>query len=157
MAKVSELNNYRVEASLSDFHARALSVGQAVRVEQGSAVLPGRVHTILPEIQNGTIKLLVSLDQPNHPMLRNKMRVDVNIVTEQKADTLVADSGPAFNGRGRQAAFIVRDGQARKTTLDIGGGDGKTVEIVSGAKVGDRVIVSDTSRFKEFDSIRVTK
>jgi len=154
---VSELDNFKVEASLSDFHARALSPGLAVRIEQGGQVLAGRVQTVLPEIQDGTVKLLVTLDQPHHPMLRNKLRVDVNIVTEQKNGVLVADSGPAINGRGRQALFVLRDGAARKTMVDIGASDGKAVEIVGGATLGERIIVSDLSRFKELDSIRVAR
>ena len=157
LAKVSDLNNYQVEATLSDFHAHSLAAGQPVRVEQGSVVLAGRVHTVLPEIQNGTVKLLVALDQPRNPALRNKLRVEVNIITEQKIGALVADNGPAFNGRGRQNVFVVRDGLARKTQLEIGAGDGKAVEIVSGARLGERLIVSDVSRFKELDSFRIAQ
>jgi HlyD family secretion protein len=157
VAKVSELNNYKVEASLSDFHARALGAGQKVLVEQGSVKLEGEVQTVLPEIQNGTVKLLVTLAQPSHPMLRNKLRVEVNILTEQKKNTLLADYGPAFNGRGPQDIFVVRDGVARKTTLDIGASDGKSVEILSGARAGDRLIISSTSNYKERDSIRVAQ
>jgi HlyD family secretion protein len=157
VAKVSELNNYKVEASLSDFHARALGAGQKVLVEQGNVKLDGVVQTVLPEIQNGTVKLLVALAQPSHAMLRNKLRVEVNIVTEQKKNTLLADYGPAFNGRGPQDVFVVRDGVARKTTLDIGASDGKSVEILSGARAGDQLIISDTSRYKERDSVRVAQ
>jgi HlyD family secretion protein len=157
VAKVSELSNYKVEASLSDFHARALSAGQPVRIEQGNVRLDGTVQTILPEIQNGTVKLLVTLAQPSHPMLRNKLRVEVNIVTEQKSNALLADNGPAFNGRGPQDIFVVRDGIARKTALNIGASDGKSVEILSGARAGDRLIISDTSRYKDRDSIRVAQ
>ena len=156
VAKVSELHNYRVEATVSDFYARYLAPGQAVRVGYSGQTLPGRVQTILPEIQNGTVTLLVTLDQPNHPLLRNRLRVDASIITEQKADTLVAENGPAFNGRGRQDVFVVSDGVARKRQLDIGLGDGKAVEILSGAKAGDRLIVSDVSRYKHLDSIRVS-
>ncbi len=156
VARVSELNNYRVEATLSDFHARQLAPGQAVRVEQNGEVMAGTVHTILPEIQNGTIKLLVDLAQPRNPHLRNKMRVDVAVVTERRANVLVVDSGPAFNGRGPQPAFVVRDGVARRTILDLGAGDGKVVEVVGGAHAGDRVVVSDTADFKHRDSIRIT-
>jgi len=157
VAKVSELNNYKVEASLSDFHARALGAGQKVLVEQGNVKLDGQVQTVLPEIQNGTVKLLVTLAQPNHAILRNKLRVEVNILTEQKKNTLLADYGPAFNGRGPQDVFVVRDGVARKTTLDIGASDGKSVEILSGARAGDRLIISDTSRYRERDSVRIVK
>ncbi|QJD92193.1 HlyD family efflux transporter periplasmic adaptor subunit [Duganella dendranthematis] len=157
VAKVSELNNYKVEASLSDFHARALSAGQKVLVEQGNVKLNGEVQTVLPEIQNGTVKLLVTLAEPHHPMLRNKLRVEVNIVTEQKQNALLADNGPAFNGRGPQDIFVVRDGVARKTTINIGASDGKAVEILSGIRAGDHLIISDTSRYKDRDSVRVAQ
>jgi HlyD family secretion protein len=89
-------------------------------------------------------------------MLRNKLRVDANIITEQKANTLIAETGPAFNGRGHQDVFVIDDGIARKRQLDVGLGDGKAVEIVSGAKAGDRLIVSDVSRYKHLDSFRIT-
>lgn len=157
VARVSELNNYKVEASLSDFHARALSAGQKVLVEQGNVKLNGEVQTVLPEIQNGTVKLLVTLAEPHHPMLRNKLRVEVNIVTEQKQNALLADNGPAFNGRGPQDIFVVRDGVARKTTINIGASDGKAVEILSGVRAGDHLIISDTSRYKDRDSVRVAQ
>ena len=156
VARVSEPNNYRVEASLSDFHATSLVPGQRVTVEQGKTVLTGKVQTVLPEIQNGTIKLMVTLDQPSHAALRNKMRVDVNIITEQKSGALIADSGPAFNGKGRQAAYVIRDGVARRTLVELGAGDGKVVEIVAGAAPGDRIIVSDISAIKEYETVRVS-
>jgi HlyD family secretion protein len=85
------------------------------------------------------------------------MRVDVNIVTEHKPGALVLDSGAAFNGRGAQPAWQVRDGVARKTRLELGSSDGKLVEIVSGARPGERFIVSDTQAFKDLDSIRISQ
>ena len=155
VAKVSELNNYRVEASVSDFHTRSLSAGQIARVELTAQVLAARVLTILPEIQNGMIKLLLVLDEPNHALLRDKLRVDVSILTEQRTATLVADTGPALNDRGRQNVYVIKDGMAVKTILDVGAGDGKKVEIVSGAREGEQLIVSDMTRFKHLERIRV--
>ncbi|WP_198117265.1 efflux RND transporter periplasmic adaptor subunit [Massilia rhizosphaerae] len=156
VARVSESNNYRVEATLSDFHTRQLAPGQAVRVTQNGEVLAGTVHTILPEIQNGTIKLLVDLAQPRNGALRNKMRVDVDVVTARRANVLVVDNGAAFNGRGPQPAFVVEDGVARKRTVTLGASDGKAVEVVAGARAGERVIVSDTRAFKDLDAIRIS-
>ncbi len=156
VAKVSELHNYRVEASVSDFYARYLSPGQRVRVGYSGQTLLGQVQTILPEIQGGTVTLLVSLDQPNHPLLRNRLRVDTNIITEQKTNVLVADNGPAFNGKGHQEIYVIGDGVAQKRQIVIGLGDGAAVEIVSGAKAGDRLIVSDVERYKHLNRIRVS-
>jgi HlyD family secretion protein len=67
----------------------------------------------------------------------------------------VADSGPAINGKGRQQVYVLRDGVARKMELNIGAGDGKAVEILAGAAQGDQLIVSDTTPFKQHDSIRI--
>jgi len=155
VARVSEPDNYKVEASLSDFHARLLSPGLAVRVEQDKDILAGRIQTILPEIQNGTIKLIVALDQPHHAQLRNKMRVEVAIITNEKPSVLIADNGAGFNGKGRQPVWIIRDGVATRTEVEIGAGDGKVVEIVGGARLHDRLIVSDTSSFKEHLTIHI--
>jgi HlyD family secretion protein len=156
VAKVSELHNFRVEAAVSDFYARYLNPGQQVRVVYSGQTLLGEVQTILPEIQNGTVSLLVTLDQPNHPMLRNKLRVDTNILTDQKSNALIVDAGPAFNGRGAQDAFVISQGQATRKRVDIGLADGNAVEIVAGAELGDTLIVSDISRFKHLNNIRVT-
>ena len=157
IAKVSELNNFRVEASVSDFYARYLAPEQKVRVEYSGQILTGRVQNILPEIQNGTVKLLVSLDQPNHPLLRHKLRVETNIVTEHKNDALVLDTGPAISGKGRQEVYVLDSGRAVKRSIEVGLGDSKTVEITSGLKLGEQVIVSDVSRLKHMQSFRVTQ
>jgi HlyD family secretion protein len=119
--------------------------------------MAGTVHTILPEIQNGSIRLLIDLEQPHNAHLRNKMRVDVNVVTDRKAGVLVIDSGPAFNGKGSQPAFAVDGGMARKTLIELGASDGKVVEVIGGARLGDRFIVSNTGAFKDLDSIRISQ
>lgn len=155
LAKVSELRNFRVEASVSDFYARYLSAGQRVRVLYSGLDLPGQVHIILPAIQNGSLKLLIDLAEPNHAMLRNQLRVDVHVITEEKANVLLADMGPAINGQGRQEVFVIANAVAEKRTLDFGLSDGDAVEVRAGAVVGDRIIVSDVSRYKHLAQIRL--
>lgn len=155
IAKVSELRNFKVEANVSDFYARHLVPGQAVRVEYSGQVLAGQVQTVLPEIQNGTVKLIVSLEQSNHPALRHKLRVETNIIIAQKEQALVVDVGAAINGQGRQEVFVIEAGQAVKRQLSFGAGNGKTVELVAGAQAGSKIIVSDVSKFKHLDRFTV--
>ncbi|MFZ6731149.1 efflux RND transporter periplasmic adaptor subunit [Undibacterium sp. Ji42W] len=157
IAKVSELNNFKVEATVSDFYARYLSPGQKVRVEYSGQIMPGEVQTILPEIQNGTVKLIVVLDKANHPSLRHKLRVEVNIITEQKARSLIVENGPAISGKGRQDVYVLEDGRAVKRSVEIGLGDSKMVEVVQGAKAGDRLVISDISSLKHLNSFRVSQ
>lgn len=157
IAKVSELNNFKVEASVSDFYARYLNPGQKVRVEYSGQIMAGEVQTVLPEIQNGTVKLIVVLDKSNHPSLRHKLRVEVNIITEQKARSLIVENGPAISGKGRQDVYVLEDGRAVKRSVEIGLGDSKMVEVLQGAKEGDRLVISDISSLKHLNSFRVSQ
>ena len=156
VAKVSELHNFRVEATVSDFYARYLEAGQAVRVSYSGQSMAGRVQTVLPEIKDGTVTLVVALANPGNPLLRNRLRVDASIITAQKADALIADAGPAFNGKGMQELFLVEGSRARRVPVELGLGDGQSVEIRSGLKAGDRLIASDMSRYRDLDSIRIS-
>jgi HlyD family secretion protein len=155
VAKVSELRNFRVEATVSDFYARYLEPGQAVRVNYSGQAMAGRVQTVLPEIKDGTVTLVVALEQPGHPLLRNRLRVDAFVVTAQKPDALIVDAGPAFNGKGRQDVFVVEGNGARRVPVELGLGDGQSVEILSGAKPGDRLVASDMSRYRDLESLRI--
>jgi HlyD family secretion protein len=40
--------------------------------------------------------------------------------------------------------------------VEIGLTDGESVEILSGAKAGDKLIASDMSRFRDLDYIRIS-
>jgi HlyD family secretion protein len=156
VAKVSELHNFRVDATVSDFYARYLEAGQPVRVSYSGQSMPGRVQTVLPEIKDGTVTLVVALRDPANALLRNRLRVDASIITAQKADALIADTGPAFNGKGMQELFLVEGSRARRVPVELGLGDGQSVEIRSGLKAGDRLIASDMSRYRDLESIRIS-
>jgi len=156
VAKVSELHNFRVEATVSDFYARYLEAGQPVRVSYSGQSMAGRVQTVLPEIKDGTVTLVVALRDPANALLRNRLRVDASIITAQKADALIADNGPAFNGKGMQELFLVEGSRARRVPVELGLGDGQSVEIRSGLKAGDRLIASDMSRYRDLESIRIS-
>lgn len=155
IAKVSALKNFRVEVTLSDFYVQQLQMGQVVDVEINGQTLRGQLQTILPEIQNGSIKALVELQEPEHPSLRNKLRVEARIITQEKSNALRIENGPAFKGSGEQDFFLVRNGRAEKRPLQIGISDGRYSEVLSGAEPGDQFIVSDISRIRHMDEVQV--
>jgi HlyD family secretion protein len=156
VARLFGQNDWQVEVSLSDLHARSVQAGQPVRLEQGKQIMAGRVRTVLPEIQNGTMKLLVSLDQPSHPSLRNRLRMDAFIVTGEKPDVLLVPIGPGLSGKGRQPVWRVTNGRGEKIDADFGMSDGRSIEVMGGLRAGERLIVSDMKRYEHLDELRVT-
>jgi HlyD family secretion protein len=114
------------------------------------------VQTILPEINNGTVRLYVSLQQPNHPALRNKLRIEANIITQQKQQTLIVERGTAIKGSGAQQVYLLKNGVAEKTMLEFGLADAEQIEVLSGATAGMELIISELDSYQHLTQIRVS-
>ena len=81
LARIADLSSFRVEATLSDVHAKHVSVGLPVAVKVGEETLDGTVTNVLPTIKNGIMTMQVALQQKSSPLLRSNLRVDAFIVT----------------------------------------------------------------------------
>jgi HlyD family secretion protein len=155
VARVADLSAYRVDATLSDVLARRLTVGLPAMVRSGDTRLPGRVHKILPTVQNGIVTFEVQLDEPDYPILRPNLRVDVHAVTEQRTDALCLRRGPLLNVDGGDWVFVVRGEAAVRTPITVGLSNFEMYEITSGLAEGDEVIISDMSDYRNSKEVKL--
>src|SRR4029079_13369220 len=116
LARVADYTSFRVDASVSDVHARRLSAGQPVTIRVGSDTLDGTIASVDPTVVNGTITVVIALAQPSNPLLRSNLRVDVEIVTARRPATLRVRRGPFASGEGTQPGSVVAaDAPAART------------------------------------------
>jgi len=155
VARVADVSTYRVEATLSDVLARRLTAGLPAVVRSGDTRLTGRVHKILPTVQNGVVTFEVHLDEPDHAILRPNLRVDVHAVTEQRTGTLRLRRGPLLNVDGRDFVFVVRGGRAVRTPVTVGLSNFEMYEITGGLAEGDEVIISDMSDHRNAKEVKI--
>lgn len=143
IARIARLDAFRVEATIADMHASALSTGLAVRVTAGTKTFAGRLASVHPAIENGAVRFAVDLDHPDDPGLRQNLRVDVLIVTGVR-DDVARLARPAYGQSGRVTQLFVVDGSvARRRDVSVGLTGRDAIEIVAGLREGDEVIVSD--------------
>lgn len=146
LATVAARGAYRVEATLSDFYASQLREGMVVRTASAGTVLTGSLARVLPAA--GNLTLFIHLDEPRQPDLRANLRLDVEIVTGVRQDTLMIRRGPATTGSGELELFVLAgDGLARRRAVRLGFSNRHNIEILAGADVGDEVITSNLDRF----------
>ena len=155
VARVADLTSYRVDATLSDVLARRLTEGLPAVVRSGDTRLTGRVDKILPTVQNGIVTFEILLDEPDHPILRPNLRVDVHAVTEQRNDTLCLRRGPLVHLDGRDHVFVVRGNRAVRTPVTIGLSNFELYEITDGLSEGDEVILSDMSDYRNAREVKL--
>ena len=156
LARIADLDSFRVEASVADAYASRLEVGRPVRVLIDDEPLPGRVSGILPTIESGAVRFTVDLDEPSHPGLRHNLRVDVLVVTGFRADVLRAPRGPYIQGGGDEhQVFVVRGDRARRTDIRLGLIGHEFYEIVEGLEEGDEIVLSDMRDYLHAREVRV--
>jgi HlyD family secretion protein len=155
VARIADLRTFRVEATVSDVHASRLSMGLPVKIKINDDHLSGAISTIYPTIQNGIITLLVSLEDKSSALLRSNLRVDVFVVTASKPEVLRVKKGAFASGEGTQQVFVLNDGVAKRTPVQLGISSFELFEVVEGLKEGDEVIISDMRDYIHMGEVKV--
>jgi HlyD family secretion protein len=155
IARIADLRTFRVDANVSDVHAKNLVSGMPVviRVNDDDA-LAGRVSAILPKIENGIITFRVALDDRSHQLLRPNLRVDVLVVTDRRPRALRLRKGPFSEGDGFRQAFVIRGDRAVRTPIALGLVSFDDYEVVNGLVEGDEVIISDMRDYLHLPEVR---
>lgn len=155
IARIADLSSFRVDATLSDVHAKRVSAGLPVTVRVGEEALEGVVSTVLPTIRNGVMTLQIALKEKASPLLRSNLRVDAFVVTGRRAKALRIRRGPFAGGEGPADVFVVRDGRGVRTRVELGIAGLDDYEVVRGLAEADEVIVSDMKDYLHLREIRI--
>jgi HlyD family secretion protein len=153
LAKIADLKSFKIEGSASDTYAEQVQVGLPVIVRVNETDLRGMITQIKPAVENDVVQFSVQLEDAQNAVLRPSMRVEIFVVTSRAKQSVRVANGPAFNGKRRQSVFVLDKNVARRREIEVGLSNFDHVEIKSGIRPGERVIVSDLSRFEHLREI----
>ncbi len=163
LARVADLASFRIEATASDVHSGRLAAGLPVRVKIAAGDiehdLPGRVASVQPAIENGTVKFTVDLTDANAnagaARLRDNLRVDVFVVTAEEKNALRLKKGPFAKDGAAEAVFVVKGNRAVRRAVRFGVEGEDAFEVLSGLAPGEEVIVSDMKEYLDLTQIQL--
>lgn len=157
LAKVVQPQHLKAELKIAETQAKDVQIGQPASVDTHNGVISGHVTRIDPSVQNGTVTVDVALDGALPQGARPDLSVDGTIDLEKMENVLYVGR-PAF-GQEQSTVGMFRlepDGvTAVRVQVKLGRSSVNTVEILQGLNVGDQVILSDMSRWDNFDRIRL--
>jgi HlyD family secretion protein len=156
IARIADLDSFRVEATVSDIHASSLRPGLTARtVLDRKPLVNGRLSQIYPTIENGAVKFTVDLDQPRHPELRNNLGIDVLVVTGSRTNVLRVPKGAFVQGGVIQKVFVVEGDRAVRRDVRLGVAGYDHYEVLEGLEAGDQIILSDMKDHLHLAQIRL--
>jgi len=157
LAKVAEPTHLQAELRVPATRARDVRPGQAVSVDTRNGLVDGTVTRIDPSVQEGSVMVEVRLDGSLPDGARPDMAVDGAIQIELLTDVLYV--GRPVQAQENATIGLYRleadDKHALRVSVELGGSSVDTIEIVGGLLEGDRVILSDTSRWDDNERIRL--
>ena len=157
IAKVTNPNRLKAELKIPETLAKDVQVGEPAEVDTHNGVIEGKVTRIDPSVQNGTRTVDVVLIGDPPPGAVPDLSVDGTIDLERIADALLV--GRPTYGQEKSTVGLFKlegDGTAAvRVRVTLGRSSMNAVEILGGLKEGDQVILSDVSRWDQYDRIRL--
>ena len=157
LARVANPSRLKAEIKIAETQTKDIQIGQKAEVDTRIGIVQGRVVRIDPSVINGTRTVDVTLigDLPRGAV--PDLSVDGTIELE-RLDDILFTGRPAF-GQDQSVVGLYKlspdGGTAERVQVKLGRSSVITIEILSGLKVGDQVILSDMSAYDSYDRIRL--
>lgn len=157
LAKVVEVHRLKAEIRIPETQARDIQLGQSASVDTRNAIVPGRVHRIDPAVQNGAVLVEVTLEGELPKGARPDLSIDGEIEIERLPQALFISRPVHAREHATVPVFkLARDGRsATHVPVQFGRSSVQAIEILAGLQAGDQVILSDMSRWKDHNTVRL--
>src|SRR5882757_7808589 len=157
VARVADPKKLKAEIKIAETQAKDILIGQKATIDTRNGVVIGHVSRIDPSVVNGTVTVDAVFDEPLPPGARSDLSVDGTIELENLKDVLYV--GRPVHGQQDATISLFKitpDGsEASRVNVKLGRQSVTTMEVVSGLRVGDKVILSDMSQWDNVDRIRL--
>jgi HlyD family secretion protein len=152
---VVDLGAFELEIRVPDSFARDLALDMVAEIRSGAANFAGRVRSVSPEVVDGNVATRLEFVGQRPAGLRQNQRLTARILIEERPDVLKIERGPFLETGGGNTAYFVVDGIAERRPIRTGAVSLDAVEIISGAALGDRLVVTGADAFGDAQRVRI--
>jgi HlyD family secretion protein len=157
VAEVIQMDKLKAALQIAETQAHDILIGQPAEIDTHNGIVPGHVTRIDPAVVNGTRTVDVALDGPLPAGAVPQLSVDGTIDLERLQDVLTVGR-PAFGNENSTISLFKIDPDGKTATrvqVKVGKASVTQIQVLDGLKEGDRVILSDMSRYDNTDKVRL--
>jgi len=157
LARVVQPGRLKAVLRIPETQVVDVAVGQDVEVDIRNGIIPGRVVRIDPAAQTGTVGVDVSLPNNLPAGARPDLSVDGRIIVDKLEDVLHVGRPNHANANATIGLFrLEADGRtAVRVSIQVGAVSVNEMEVRSGLRQGDVVILADMSQYDSYERIRL--
>jgi len=157
LARVADPMRLKAELRIAETSARDIEVGQPAEIDTRNGIMAGRVSRKDPAATNGSVLVDVTLTEA---LLRGAvpdLSVDGTIQLERLENILYVARPSLGQDQSTIGLFRLRpnSSDADRVQVKLGRSSVNAVEVISGLKEGDTVVLSDMSQWDSVDRVRL--
>lgn len=156
LARVARPSTLMAELRIAESQASEIIAGQQAVVEIGRARVRANVRRVNPMVEKGTILVEVALLGALPEGARTEQSVDGSIIIDSLPNALFV--GRPVNAQpGSQIAVFRLSGteNAERVSVRFGKDSANQIQVLSGLKEGDRIIVSDMGAYSQAAEVSI--
>ena len=145
VGEIKVMKQLKIKASLNEYYIDRIANGLPASVRYQEKNYPMRISQVVPEVKEKKFdcSLVFTGEMPENIRIGKSYRVQIELGSKER--TLVIPSGDFLSTTGGLWIYkLDADGsRAVKTEIETGRQNPQQIEILSGLKAGDRVIIGD--------------
>ncbi|MBE9062310.1 efflux RND transporter periplasmic adaptor subunit [cf. Phormidesmis sp. LEGE 11477] len=151
--KIGDYQQVRLRANVAQQDASRIRTGTPIVAKipgtESAGVVRGQVTSIFPQtdMTTRTVTIEAVVDNPNGQLLSGQF-VDMEIITEQRANALSVPTAAVTQFNGESAVWVVNGETAQRKSVTTGLASSDRIEIKDGLEAGERVITSGYRRLR---------
>lgn len=150
---VVDLSEFQVEVLIPENFAHEIGQGtQAIVVDDGKEYA-GEVRSLSPEVEASQVRGIVGFVAGAPASLKQNQRVQTRLIMDSRPRVLKVPRGPFLESMGGRGVYVVERGLARLRPIQVGAVSVTEVEVRSGLAEGERIVLTDLSRYEGAETL----
>jgi HlyD family secretion protein len=159
LAEVTPETGMKLIADIDEFYLARVRVGQTATVVLDGKSINLTVRRVSPQVHNGQFRIDLDFDEASPRSLVEGSAAQGHLQLGGDAPALVLPMGPFLERAGGDWIFVVgpQGRSAERRRIKVGRRTSEQIEVLSGLRVGERVVTSDYTGLDKIDRIVLTR
>ncbi|GAB3257955.1 efflux RND transporter periplasmic adaptor subunit [Chitinimonas naiadis] len=158
LGRIDTPDRYKLTASADEFYLGRVTLGLKGSAEIGGKTYPLTLSRLNPQVKEGRFNLELQFSDAMPQQMQPGQSVDARLSLGQPSQSLLLPDGMFYTDTGGAWIFVLNaaGNQAERRAIKLGRRAANQLEVVSGLKAGERVIVSSYRDYRDAERLRLS-
>ena len=158
LGQIDDPNNFKLSANIDEYYLGRVDVGQVVSFNRDNTDYSMRINKIYPQVNNGQFEVDMVFTDAQPSGIRRGQTIQTQLTLSDSNQAMLIPNSAFYQDTGGNWIFVVSENgsEAVKRNVRLGRNNVNFIEVLSGLELGERVIISSYSSFKDMDRLKLT-